>query len=76
MLTKTDPEEMVTEYTYNGVAAGQNGTILSTTNGGFDWNIVQTGWMLTYNAAHMVTAEIAKNSPRIVIFPKALKLCR
>ena len=25
---------------------------------------------------HMITAEIARNSPRITIFPNALKSCR
>ena len=41
-----------------GVAVGFSGTILRTINGGTNWIIAQTGWMITYQAAQMVTSSL------------------
>ena len=40
--------------------------------------MIRTGWPMstTMNRPHMVTAEMARNSPRMVIFPNAFQSCR
>lgn len=44
--------------TSNGVAVGLSGAIIRTINGGTDWIVAQTGWMITYNAVQMITSTL------------------
>ena len=41
-----------------GVTVGHSGAIVYTDNGGANWIVAQDGWMISYDAAQMITSDL------------------